>query len=135
MCKATFYHEPREFTYFSCKERNTAWLHYNNRTILASDGCIAPIPTTMEFKTQPPPKNGNDVTEVPLSPVFTASDDFNAISTELSPTQAKATERRKRNPTQSQRYQAGFSRWLDVVRSSLTTENNYNRKRLCMRDG
>ena len=40
MYKPTVNHEPWELTYIIAKGRNTAWLHDNNRSILASDGQI-----------------------------------------------------------------------------------------------
>ena len=41
MYKPTLNHEPKELIFIIRKGRNTAWLHDNNRTILASDGQIA----------------------------------------------------------------------------------------------
>ena len=65
MYKPTVNLDPRELAYIIRKSRNTAWLYDNNRTILVSDGQIAPMPTTTEFKTEPSSDNGTDVTEVP----------------------------------------------------------------------
>ena len=96
--KLTVNHEPRELTYIIWKGRNTAWFHDNNRSNLANDGKIAPIPTTTEIKTETAPNNSNGVRKF-RCPVFTPYDYFNAIPTELNPTQQKATVRSKRNWT------------------------------------
>ena len=85
------------------------------------------MPTTTEIKTEPSPNNGNDVTELPFSPVLTPSDDYRTVSTEFNPTQQKATERPKLNRTQTLRYQPGFPWWGDVVTSLPTTENTIGR--------
>ena len=74
MYKPTVNHESRELTCIIRKQRNTAWIHDNNRRLLASDGQIAPKPTKTKFKTELSPNIGNDVTELPLSPVFTPYD-------------------------------------------------------------
>ena len=39
-------HEPKEMTYILRKRRNRAWFHYNNRTILISDGQFASLPSS-----------------------------------------------------------------------------------------
>ena len=111
--------EPLELTYIIRKRRKTAGLLNNNRTIPASNGKIAPIPISMEFKTKPSPRNGKDVTKVPLSPVLTPSDDYHTVLTEVNLTKQKTTDRLKRNRTQTFEYQAGF-----VVMSSPTTKIN-----------
>ena len=59
MYKPTSNHEPKELTYIIRKGRNTAWLHDNNRTILASDGQIAPLPSSSVVNVEHQPNIGH----------------------------------------------------------------------------
>ena len=107
--KPTVNHEPRELTYIIRKGRNTAWLHDNNRPILASDGQIAPLPRTTDVKTEPSPNNGSDVIEISPTPTGPDSDCRNPVSSVERTVPTETTDRPRRTRIQTQKYQAGFS--------------------------
>ena len=107
MYKPTSNHEPKELTYIIRKGRNTAWLHDNNRTILASDGQIAPLPTSSVVKAEPQPNIGHDVIQDPVTPKTSIVDNLSPVLTEEHT--AVTNDRPKRLRTQTQKYQAGFA--------------------------
>ena len=107
MCKPTSNHEPKELTYIIRKGRNTAWLHDNNRTILASDGQITPLPSSSVVKAEPQPNIGHDDIQDPVTPKTSNADNLSPVLTE-EPT-AVPNDRPKRLRTQTQKYQAGFA--------------------------
>ena len=125
MYKPTVNHAPWELTLTNRKGRNTAWLHDNNRTIVKIDGQFSPLPTTMEFKTEPSLNNGSDVTEVPLSPVFTSLDDFNTKPTELNePYSAKSHETNEPEPNAK----SNLPNWFSLKKGcgNAITDNREN---------
>ena len=81
MYKPTSNHEPKELTYIIRKGRNTSWLHDNNRTILASDGQIAPLPSS-NVKLEPQPNIGHDVIQDPVTPKTSNADNLSPVLTE-----------------------------------------------------
>ena len=105
--KSTSNHEPKELTYIIRKGRNTAWLHDNNRTIVASDGQIAPLPSSSVVKVEPQPNIGHDATEDPVTPKTSNADNLSPVLTEEYTT--ISNDRPKRLRTQTQKYQAGFA--------------------------
>ena len=106
MYKPTSNHEPKELTYIIRKGRNTAWLH-NNRTILASDGQIAPLPSSSIVKVEPQPNIGQDAIQDPVTPKTSNADNLSPVLTEEHTT--VTNDRPKRLRTQTQKYQAGFA--------------------------
>ena len=68
MYKPTSNYELKELTYIIRKGRNTAWLHDNNRTILASDGQIASLASSSVVKAEPQPNIGHDAIPDPVTP-------------------------------------------------------------------
>ena len=107
MYKPTSNHEPKELTYIIRKGRNTAWLHDNNRTILASDEQIAPLPSSSVVKAEPQPNIGHDVIRDPVTPKTSNADNLSPVLTEERTT--VTNDRPKRIRTQTQKYQAGFA--------------------------
>ena len=107
MYKPTSNHEPKELTYIIRKRRNTAWLHDNNRTILASDGQIAPLPSSSVVKVEPQPNIGHDAIQDSVTPKTGNTDNVSPVLTEEHT--AVTNERTKRLRTQTQKYQAGFT--------------------------
>ena len=97
-------HEPKELTYTIRKGRNTAWIHDNNRTILASDAQIAPIPSSSVVKVEPQPNIGHDAIQDPVTP---KTDSLSPVLTEEHT--AVTNDRPKRLRTQTQNCQAGFT--------------------------
>ena len=144
--------KPREMKNIIRKGRDTACQSDRNRTILASDGQIAPILATMIFQTKPLPENSNDVTEVPLSPVLIPSDDLHTVLSDLNSTVCRSDQPLKRSLNVFNKIIGCFPRtpknhgktkavpnpnftipipgWLslmkDVVTSSPTTESKFN---------
>ena len=107
MYKPTSNHEPKEFTYIIRKGRNTAWLHDNNRTILASDGQIAPLSSSSVVKAEPQPNIGHDAIQDPITPKTSNTDGSSPVITEEHT--AITNDRLKRLGTQTQKFQAGFA--------------------------
>ena len=107
MYKPTSNHEPKELTYIIRKGRNTARLHDNNRTILASDGQIAPLPSSSVVKAEPQPNFGLDAIQDPVTPKTSNADNLSPVLTEEHT--AIINDRPKRLRTQTQKYQAGFA--------------------------
>ena len=105
--KPTSNHEPKEFTYIIRKGRNTAWLHDNNRAILASDGQIASLPSSDVVKVEPQPNIGHDAIQDPVTPKTSNADSLSPVHTEEHTT--VTNDRSKRLRTQTQTYQAGFA--------------------------
>ena len=107
MYKPTSNHEPKELTYIIRNEPNTAWLHDNNRTILASDGQIASLPSSSVVKSEPQPIIGHDAIQGPVTPKTSNTDGSSPVITEE---HTKVTnDRPKRLRTLTQKYQAGFA--------------------------
>ena len=94
-------------TYIIRKGRNTAWLHDNNRTILASDGQIAPLPSSDIVKAEPQPNIGHDAIQDPVIPKTSNADSLSPALIEEDTT--VTNDRPKRLRTQTQKYQAGFA--------------------------
>ena len=107
MYKSTSNHEPKELTYIIRKGRNTAWLHDNNRTILASDGQIASLPTSSVVKAEPQLNIDHDAIQDPVTPKTSNADNLSPVLTEEHT--AVTNDRPKRLRTQTQKYQAGFA--------------------------
>ena len=107
MYKPTSNHEPKELTYIIPKGQNTAWLHDNNRTILASDGQIAPLPSSSVVKAELQPNVGQDAIQDPVTPKTSDADNLSPVLTEEKT--AVSNDRPKRLRTQTQKYQAGFA--------------------------
>ena len=107
MYKPTSNHEPKDLTYIIREGRNTAWLHDNNRTILASDGQIAPLPSSSLVKAEPQPNIGHDVIQDPVTLKTSNADNLSPVLTEEHT--AVTNDRPKRLRTQTQKYQAGFA--------------------------
>ena len=107
MYKLTSNHEPKELTYIIPKGRNTAWLHDNNRTFLASDGQIAPLPSSSVVKIEPQSNIGHDAIQDPVTPETSNADNLSPVLTEEHI--AVTNDRPKRLRTQTQKYQAGFA--------------------------
>ena len=107
MYKPTSNHEPKELTYIIRKGRNTAWLHDNNRTILASDGQIAPLPSSNVVKVEHQPNFGHDTIQDPVTPKTGNANNLSPVLTEEHT--AVTNDRPKRLRTQTQKYQAGFA--------------------------
>ena len=106
--KPTSNHEPNELTYIiSRKGRNTAWLHDNNRTILASDGQIAPLPSSSVVNVEHQPNIGHDAIQDPVTSKTSNADNLSPVLTEEHT--AITNDRPKRLRTQTQKYQAGFA--------------------------
>ena len=105
--KPTSNHEQKELFYIIRKGRNTAWLHVNNRTILASDGQIAPPPSSSVVKVEPQANIGHDAIEDPVTPKTSNVDNLIPVLTEEHT--AITNDRLKRLRTQTQKYQAGFA--------------------------
>ena len=94
-------------TYIIRKGRNTAWLHDNNRTVLASDGQIASLPSTNVVNVEPQPNIGQDVIQDPVTPKTSNADNFSPVITEEHT--VVTNDRPKQLRTQTQGYQAGFA--------------------------
>ena len=107
MYKPTSNHEPKELTFITRKGRNTAWFHDNNRTILASDGQIEPLPSSNVVKVEPQPNIGHDAIQDPVTPKTSNADILSPVLTEEHT--AVTNDRPKRLRTQTQKYQAGFA--------------------------
>ena len=107
MFKLTSNHEPKELTYLIRKGRNTAWLHDNNRTFLASDGQIATLPSSIEVKAEPQPNIGHDAIQDPVTPKTSNTDGSSPVITEEHTAITNDTPKLLR--TQTQKYQAGFA--------------------------
>ena len=65
--KPTSNHEPKELTYIIRKRRNMVWLHDNNRTVLASDGQIASLPSSDVVEVEPQSNIGHDAIQDPVT--------------------------------------------------------------------
>ena len=105
--KPTSNHEPKELTYIIRKGRNTAWLHDNNRTILASDGQIASLTSSDAKKVELQPNFGHDAIQDPVTPKTSNADHLSPVLTDEHT--AVTNDRPKRLRTQTQKYQAGFA--------------------------
>ena len=80
--KPTSNHEPKELTYIIRKGRNTAWLHDNNQTILASDGQIASLPSSEAKKVELQPNIGHDAIQDPVTPKTSNAFNLSPVLTE-----------------------------------------------------
>ena len=107
MYKPTSNHEPKELPYIIRKGPKTAWLHDNNRIILARDGQIAPLPSSSVVKAEPQPNIGHDAIQDPVTPKTSNADNLSQVLTEEHT--EVTNDRPKRLRTQTQRYQAGFA--------------------------
>ena len=77
--KRTSNNEPTELTYVIRKRRNTAWLHENNRTFLASDGKLASLPSSDVVKVEPQPNIGHDAIQDPVTPKTSNAESLNPV--------------------------------------------------------
>ena len=107
MYKPTSNYELKELTYIIRKGRITAWLHDNNLTIFASDGQIAPLPSSSVVKAEPQPNIGHDTIQDPVTPKTSNTDGLDTVITEEHTTVTNDRPKRLRTPTQ--KYQAGFA--------------------------
>ena len=107
MCKPTSNHEPKALAYIIRKGRNTAWLHGKNRTFLASDGQIAPLPSSSVVKAEPQPNIGHDAIQDPVTPKTSKTDGLYPVITEEHT--AITNDIPKRLRTQTQKYKGGFA--------------------------
>ena len=107
MFKPTSNLEPEEFTYIIRKGRNTAWLHDNNRTNMASDGQIASLPSSDVVKVERQPNIGHDAIQDPVTPKTSNADSLSPVLAEENT--ALTNDRPKRLRSQTQKYQARFT--------------------------
>ena len=104
MYKPTSNHEPKELTYIIREGLNTAWLHDNYRTILASDRQIAPLPSSDVVKVEPQPNIGHDAVQDPVIPKTSNADSLSPVHIEEHT--AVTNDRPILLRTQTQKYQA-----------------------------
>ena len=74
---------------------------------MASDGQIAPLPTSNVVKVEPQPNIRHDAIQDPVTPKTSNADNLSPVLTEEHT--AVTNDRPKRLGTQTQRYQAGFA--------------------------